>query len=495
MLSVPSACAVATKEHGLVMTCPVMQSTYSAVLRAGSPGTGQVGSKPARQWSIHSRLDGQCSLAPQHRVRSAFVSRGLWHILRGALPLAGLEAVGLLLALVTLPYLMRVLGPSAFGQYAFGVAACGVLTLLIDYGFNQLGPKAVARETGLDGDGCGGLRALFWAIQSARLVVALLALPGLWLAASLARATDEYGGVLPVFALAALSALLFPQWFLQGALRLRTLASALAVARCVSALATILLVHAPTQAPLAVALSAGTGSLAGLLALVDGQYRRSISWSRPRWADSWRWLREGRGLFGSTLAVATYSTGAPLLIGMLTNPTALGLFSAGDKLRVAVQALLAVVGTAAFPRFARWIHEDRAQGLAAARRLLMLQLALAGIAVGLICLGAEAAIRLAVGPSFLAAVPVAQLLSLCIVCTAISNTLGVQVMLPLDMERLFTRILAASAIFGLLATAWWSTVWQEIGAAAAVLATEVLVAGAMAYALRRRGVRLGEGST
>jgi hypothetical protein len=63
------------------------------------------------------------------------------------------------------------------------------------------------------------------------------------------------------------------------------------------------------------------------------------------------------------------------------------------------------------------------------------------------------------------------------------------------MERSFTRILVASALFGLLATAWWSMAWQETGAAAAVLATEALVAGAMAYALRCRGVRLGAGST
>lgn len=428
-------------------------------------------------------------------MRSAFVKKGIGRVLRDALPLAGLEMVGLLLALITLPYLMRVLGPAAFGQYAFGVAACGVLTMLIDYGFNQLGPKAVARETALNGEGSSGLSVLFWAIQSARLLVALLALPALWLAASLSRATGDYADVLPALALAALSALVFPQWFLQGTLRLRTLAIALAVARCVSAVATILLVRAPLHAPLAVVLFASTGLLAGIVTLVDAQYRRSISWTRPQWADSRRWLREGRGLFGSTLAVATYSTGAPLLIGVLTNPTALGLFSAGDKLRVAVQALLAAVGTAAFPRFARWIHLDRARGLAAARRLLMLQLALALIAIGVISLGAEAAIRLAVGPSFLAAVPVAQILSICIVCTAISNTLGVQVMLPLDMDRSFTRILAGSALFGLLATVWWSTVWLEIGAAAAVLATEALVAGAMAYTLRRSGVRLGKGST
>lgn len=415
------------------------------------------------------------------------MTRGIWHILNGALPLTALEAVSLLLALVTVPYLMRVLGPAAFGQYAFGVAACGVLTLVVDYGFNQLGPKVVARE----GEGNSGRRnAVFWQIQSAKLAVALLALPALWIAASLLKVTDEYGGMLPSIALAAASTLLFPQWFLHGLLRMRTCAFALALARSFSALTTILLVCSPEQVPFAVALQAGTGALAGIVALFDGRYRRAIAWSRPRWVVSRHWLREARGLFVSTLAIGTYSTAIPLLVGSLTNPTTLGIFSAGDKFRAAVQALLAPVGTAAFPRFALWIHEDRVRGLAAARRLLLLQVALALVVAAAIWFGARAAILLVVGPSFLPAVPVAQILSLCVVCTAISNTLGIQVMLPLDMERQFTRILAASALFGLVVTVWWSAAWQEIGAASAVLATEVMVAGTMAWTLRRRGVRL-----
>lgn len=420
------------------------------------------------------------------------MSRGLRQILRGALPLAAVEALGLMLALVVLPYLMRVLGPAAFGHYAFGVAACGVLTMVVDYGFNQLGPKLVARADDVDQHRA----VLFWSIQSARLLAAGVALPSLWLAAALFGVTDVYGEVLPVLALAALSALLFPQWFLQGSLRLRTLALSLALARCIVALGTVALVQAPQQAPLAVALQACTGALAGILALGDGRYRRSIPWRRPQWTESRRWLREGRSLFGSALAVATYSTAVPLVIGALTNPTTLGLFSVGDKLRAAVQALLAVVGVAAYPRFARWVHDDPVRALAAARHFLMLQVALALIAVGIVFFGAEAAIQLAGGPSFLPAVPVAQVLSLCIVCTAISNTLGMQVMLPLDMECSFTRILTLSALFGLGATAWWSVRWHELGAATALLATEALVAAAMGYVLWRRGIwRRKEGRT
>lgn len=66
-------------------------------------------------------------------------------IVRGAVALTLVKGLALLLALLTIPHLMRVLGTEGFGQFAFGVAACILLSMITDHGFNQLGPKLVAR--------------------------------------------------------------------------------------------------------------------------------------------------------------------------------------------------------------------------------------------------------------------------------------------------------------------------------------------------------------
>jgi polysaccharide transporter, PST family len=188
------------------------------------------------------------------------------------------------------------------------------------------------------------------------------------------------------------------------------------------------------------------------------------------------------------VAITSYTTAVPLLIGALTSPTTLGLFSAGDRIRAAVQSLLAPIGTAAFPHFSRWMQEDKMRGLGAARRMLGAQVGLALLAYAAIALLSRPVILLLVGESFLDAVPVAQVLGLCIVCTAISNTLGMQVMLALDMDRAFTRVLTVCAVFGLALTAIMAHEWHELGAASAVLTTEALVAGLMALVLWRHGV-------
>lgn len=405
-------------------------------------------------------------------------------ILRGALPLASLEMLGLFLGLLTLPHLMRVLGPSGFGLFAFGAAACALLAMLVDYGFNQLGPKLVARSGQQDDEQA----RVFWGIQAAKVQLALFALPALLLLTLALGLGKVYGEVLPALCVGALASLMFPQWFLQGSLRLRTLALTQSIARVLAAAGQMTLVQSKDDVLLAVVLQAGIGVAAGLLALADAGYRRAIRWHPTGLSDGWYWLRQGRGLFISTLAVSSYTTAVPLLLGALASPVALGLFGAADRIRGAVQALLATVGTAAFPHFSRLMRENRARGLETARNVMLAQVGLALFACLAIATGAAPAIHQLVGDTFGPAVPVAQLLGLCIVCTAISNTLGMQVMLPLDMDRPFVLILSSCAAFGLLATIVFSSIWQQLGAALAVLCTEALVATLMALVLWRHGV-------
>ncbi len=405
-------------------------------------------------------------------------------ILRGAVPLGLLEVLSLLMALVTLPYLMRVLGPVAFGKYAFGVAAAGVLSACVDYGFNQFGPKAVSRIT-TDGE---QRATIFWAIQYTKLQLAAAAVPALAGLAWVLGLHDNYAAVLPPAVAGVAASLLFPQWFLQGAQRYRTLAASAAAARVLAALATMVFVTSPNDAPLAVTLQACTGVVAGLLALCDGGYRVAIRWHKPARGGSRYYLRAGGPLFLSTAAVSAYTTAVPLVIALLATPATVGLFGAADKMRAAVQSIVASVGVAAFPQFSLWMKEDRARGLKAARKVLVLQCALAILAIAAMLMLAEPAILLAVGTSFLPAVPVAQVLVFCIFCTAVSNTLGMQIMLPLNMDRAFSGILSLCAAVGLLAVWLLCSRWQAMGVALAVLGTEALVALLMALTLWHRKV-------
>lgn len=405
-------------------------------------------------------------------------------ILRGAAPLSAAEFLGLAAALVTLPYLMRVLGPVEFGRFAFGSAGAGLLGVLVDYGFNQVGTKQVACASEK-----GPFRAsIFWSVQIAKLLLAVCFIPLLGGLAWLLGLYRDYGGILPAALAGAASAWMFPQWFLQGTQRYRTLAASLAAARVLSAIATVWLVDSREDAVIAVLLVASTGCVAGLLAVAIGNMHRELSPVWPGWMDCARQIRLGLPLFISTVAISLYTVCIPLLVGALTSPGTLGIYSAADKLKGALQALLAPIGVAAFPKFSVLFAKDRNQGMSATGRILKLQLALAVGAVLTLLLVGEYLVRTIIGPQFLSAVPTAQILGLCMIFTAISNSLGVQLMLSLNMERAFSTILSICASLGVLWVWVLCAQWQETGAAVAVVATEALVALMMAAYLKHRKI-------
>lgn len=415
---------------------------------------------------------------------------GLGRILRNAAPLAALESFTLLLALLLVPFLTRTLGPAGFGRYAVGVAAAGVLATIVDYGFNQLGPKEVARA-----EPAGVARArIYWSIQSAKLLIALCATPLLALAAWALGLYDTYGSVLVITALGAVSALAFPAWFLQGMQRYRTLATCLSLARLSSAAATVAWVREPKDAALAVFLQVMVGPLAGLFTMADAGLRHALPFQRPDLGQSLHWVRAGGPLFGSTAAMSMYTTCVPLILGALTSPTTVGLFSAADKARVVGQTLLSPLTWVAFSTLSRRMHENIKQGLAMARQVMLVQLLLALAGTAAILLFAEPLLRIFAGPQFLPAVPTARILGLCLVFTALANALGAQVMLPLNMDRAFSVILGLAAGAGLVASSVLCPLWLDQGAAAAVLGTEVLIVVMMALYLRHRGVSLLRGT-
>lgn len=405
-------------------------------------------------------------------------------VLRGAASLSALELVGLALGLVTLPWLLRVLGPVEFGRYALGMGAASLLALVADFGFAQYGPRAVAR-TEPDSE---ARAQLLWALQAGKLVLVLASVPLLILAAYALRLHVVYSDVLWAAWAGACGSLLLPVWFLQGAQMYRSLALSQALARLLVTAAMFVLVTGVADTALAVLLQAGSGALAGVLALGSRSYRSALRWARPQQADVRAHLRAAWPLFISNAAITAYTQAVPVLLGVLVSPLTVGLFAVADRLRAALQALLAPLGAAAYPWFARRLHDDRAQGLAAVRRLMGLQVALGCAAALVLALGAEPVLRLLGGEAYVAAVPAAQVLGLCMICTAASNSLGVQVMLSLHMERAFATILVVAASSGLLAVALLAPRWLHTGAAVAVLGTEALVVVLMAVHLRRQGV-------
>jgi PST family polysaccharide transporter len=197
-------------------------------------------------------------------------------------------------------------------------------------------------------------------------------------------------------------------------------------------------------------------------------------------------LREGFTLFVSQGAVKAYTAGNTFILGMYTNVTMAGYYSAAEKVVQMVLGLLWPVSQAVYPRAVHLAASSRDAALELTRKVLLFMGAAGfGLSAGVL-VTAPWAVPILLGAGFLPSISIMQILSPLPFLIALSNTLGIQIMVPFKHDVAFTVIVVAAGLFNLGMSALLAPHWQGNGMAVSVTFSELLVTTAMFWYLGRR---------
>jgi PST family polysaccharide transporter len=167
-----------------------------------------------------------------------------------------------------------------------------------------------------------------------------------------------------------------------------------------------------------------------------------------------------------------------------------GYFSAAYKIFAAAQMLVSPMCQAIYPHVCTLAHQSRELAVGYLRKAMVV---IGGITLvgGLVVIPLSPVIvRLAMGPKYLAAIPVLQFMALTPFACAINNIYGTQGMLNFGMKPQYSRIIVISAFLNniiLIPLCFW---FKAPGAAASALITETFVTVVMALMLYNKGVNL-----
>ncbi|MGA1983125.1 MAG: flippase [Acidobacteriaceae bacterium] len=440
---------------------------------------------PVRYGSIAAATAENCEEADLHLAsEQGGSSRG--RLTENILSLYILQGLNYVVPMAVLPYLVRVLGMEMYGLVAFAQSFAQYFTLFTDYGFNFSATRSIARQRD-DSKAVSKILCSVLLIKLALMFVGAVIL--LAIVATVPRFHQSSGFFIAAY-LAVAGNVLFPTSYFQGMEKMRYISVVIGLARLLGAIALFVFVHRPEDALRSLviqSLALVVGGIAGLWVAVQ-RFHLEFNW--PGFAHLRSTLVEGWHLFVSTAAIGLYSNTNLFLVGLLAGNLQAGYFSAAEKVLRAMQGLIVPVSQAVFPHMSALAARSRSSALRFAERTLKWMGAITLTTSIAVLILARPIAELCFGQAGGGSVPVIRWIAPLPFLVAVSNVLGIQIMVTFGLDKQFSRILIFAGLLNISLAIPLIHLFAAKGAGASVLCTECFVSFVMILILRLNKIRL-----
>lgn len=387
------------------------------------------------------------------------------------------QTINYLIPLITIPYIVRVIGVKYFGILSFAQAVVYYYSIIVEYGFSITGVQMVAYSKG-DPNKRSEIVSAIFTIQFALVIAGLL---GLIAAALFLEEIKTYFWVYLYTFLMIPAQTLMAFWFYVGSEEMQFLNIVNIIGRLIFIVAVFLVIRIESDYVFVPLLNSCAMLLSGIVSVGFMLKKFRLTLFLVPWATLKKYLQEGWHLFVSNFAINLYRNANVLILGMVASKEAVGLYSAGEKLVKAIQSIFAPLTQTFFPYVSRLKVTDTAKSQKAIVVLLLVMLVIAIIIAGLVISFARPLTLLFLGPKFLATQTIIRIGALVIVFGVINYILGIMFMTNFGMKAQFTRSVIITGIANFILCFYLSLRWAEIGAAVAFSSAEILLFGLLLY--------------
>jgi len=407
-------------------------------------------------------------------------------VVGNATSIMAVQAGSYILPLINVPYLLRVIGPEHYGLIAFSQAVMMYFVTLNDYGFNL----SATRELAVRRDDPVLRSELYSAVMSIKCGLCLVSFLILCALVHFVPRFHSNGAVFFASFGMVVGTMMFPQWFFQGIEKMYWTSMVNLTANILFTVGIYFLVRHPSDYLIAAIVQAAGKVLAGILGLIILFSTEHVKLTRPTFAQLRHRFFDGWHLFMSSAAATLYTSSNAVVLGFVCGMTQVGYFSAAYKIFAAGSGLTSPMCQAIYPHVCSLAHRSREAAVTYLRKAMVV---IGGITLSgglLVLLLAKPIVRIAMGPRYMASVPVLEFMALTPFVTAINNIYGTQGMLNFGMKPQFSRIIVISAFFNIIILVPLCYWFKAPGAAASALLTETFVTLTMAMMLYGHGIDL-----
>jgi len=261
-----------------------------------------------------------------------------------------IEASNYILPFISIPYIVRTVGVEKYGVIMFAYAVMIFFNVITNYGFQLLATKYIS----INRDDLSKISKYYWSVLSAQLILFLISLlVFILLIFSVEKFSAEKLLFLYAFGM-VFGNIIFPIWFFQGLEKMKYISIFTVFNRVLYTILIFSLVNTMEDYILVPLFNSLSMISIGLFSLYFIHFKFKVNFVLVPFRDIKLLFIEGWHLFLSTVASSLYTSINTVLLGFLTNYSAVGIFSIAATLSGAIGKIVKIYSRVTYPYMAKY---------------------------------------------------------------------------------------------------------------------------------------------
>ena len=406
------------------------------------------------------------------KIRNLLKEKSHRQIVENFFSLSILNGLNILLPLITLPYLVRVLGPEKYGTISFVLVIMQYITLLSNYGFTYSATRLISQNR----NDLNKVSVYYNSIIHIKILISFIVLLILMICLFyIPKLQKEY--ILYIMGLGIVFGdVLNPTWLFQGMEKMKYLTLTNFISKSTFTILTFFVIKQVSDYPYVCLLTSIGYLFSGIFSTFLAFYIFKIRLLIPKREDYMFQLNEGWYIFVSTLGMNLYRNTNIFILGVLTKDSIVGLYSAAEKLVRALQTPVTPVSEALYPYFSNRFHNtDKSNNVKTLFKLGKYYFILLGILSIRVFLLSDFLTKIVLGPEYLATGINVKIMSFVILFGGLNYLYGIIGLVNLDKKKEFAIAVFIAGISCVSITAIFCKFYFEKAASFGMLASEIIL--------------------
>jgi len=256
-----------------------------------------------------------------------------------------LQALNYLIPIITMPYLIRVLGIEKYGIITFAYSIISYFIVLTDYGFNLTATRYIAIYKGNQEK----INEVVGSVYIIKFIIFIISFLFLVAIVQLFPSLHQNKTIYYLYFGVVLGQVLFPVWFFQGMESMKYITIVNTISKTILCLAIFLFVRQSVDMFLVPIFYSLGYLIAGIYSVVVIISRFNVTLRLQKKEIIIYYFRDGWSIFLSRVFGALYRNSNIVILGIVSGPESVAYYAVAEKVIKVFQSLQDVFGNSIYP--------------------------------------------------------------------------------------------------------------------------------------------------